>query len=85
MLKLIEDLPPTVLRVEASGSVTHEDYQNILIPNAETMMAKGPIKMLYVIGDDFIGYEFEALWDNSAFGVKHWADFSRIAVVADHA
>ena len=45
MLKLIEDLPPTVLGVEASGKVTHEDYQNILIPNAEAMMAKGPINM----------------------------------------
>ncbi len=85
MLTLIENLPPTVLGVEASGKVTHEDYLNILIPNAEAMMAKGPIKMLYVIGDNFTGYEIEALWDDGAFGVKHWHDFSRIAVVADHA
>jgi hypothetical protein len=83
MLKLIEDLPPDVLGLEASGKVTHEDYQNILIPKAEAMMAKGPIKMLYVIGADFTGYELEALWDDSAFGVKHWHDFSRVAVVAD--
>lgn len=46
MLTLIENLPPTVLGVEASGKVTHEDYLNILIPSAEAMMAKGPIKML---------------------------------------
>lgn len=84
MLKLIEDLPPTVLGVEASGKVTHEDYLNVLIPNAEAMMAKGPIKMLYVIGDNFTGFELGALWDDGAFGVKHWHDFSRIAVVADH-
>ena len=85
VLKLIDGLPPTVLGVEASGKVTHEDYMNILIPNAEAMLAKGPIRMLYVIGDDFIGYELEALWDDGAFGVKHWHDFSQIAVVADHA
>lgn len=84
MLKLIEDLPPMVLGVEASGKVTHEDYRKILIPSAEAMLAKGPIKMLYVIGEDFIGYELEALWDDGAFGVKHWHDFSRIAVVADN-
>jgi hypothetical protein len=60
MLKLIEDLPPDVLGLETSGKVTHEDYQNILIPKAEAMMAKGPIKMLYVIGADFTGYELEA-------------------------
>jgi SpoIIAA-like len=85
VLKLIEDLPPTVLGIEASGKITHEDYLNVLIPNAEAMMAKGPIKMLYVIGDDFTGFELGALWDDGAFGLKHWHDFSCIAVVADHA
>jgi len=85
MLKLIEDLPPEVLGIEAAGKVTHEDYQNILIPRAEAMMAKGPIKMLYVIGAEFTGYELEALWDDSTFGVKHWRDFSHVGVVADQA
>ncbi|MDD4933571.1 MAG: STAS/SEC14 domain-containing protein [Methylacidiphilaceae bacterium] len=85
MLKLIEAMPPDVLGVEATGKVTHEDYRNILIPRAEAMMAKGPIKMLYVISSDFTGYELEALWDDSAFGLKHWHDFRRVAVVADQA
>ena len=83
MFKLIEDLPPDVLAIEATGKVTHEDYQNFLIPKAEAMMAKGPVKLLYVAGEGFDGYELEALWDDSAFGVKHWHDFARIAVVAD--
>ena len=47
------------------------------------MMASGPIRMLYVIGKDFTGYEAGALWDDSAFGIKHWRDFSRVAVVGD--
>ena len=85
MFRLIEDLPPGVLGIEASGKVTHEDYQNILIPRAEAMIAKGPVKLLYVAGKDFEGYELEALWDDSAFGVKHWHDFTRVAVVADQA
>ena len=41
--------------------------------------------MLYIIGKDFTGFELEALWDDSVFGLKHWHDFSRIAVVTDHA
>jgi SpoIIAA-like len=48
-LKFIDGLPPDVLAVEAKGKVTHEDYQHTLIPKAEAMMAKGPIKMLYVL------------------------------------
>lgn len=83
MLKLIEDLPAQTLGVEAAGKVTHEDYQKLLIPKAEAMMAKGPIRMIYVIGKDFSGYEVGALWDDGTFGIRHWRDFSRVAVVAD--
>ena len=85
MFTLIEGLPADVLAIEASGQVTHQDYQGVLIPTAEGLMAKGPIKMLYVIGPKFTGFELGALWDDSAFGMKHWHDFSRIAVVTDHA
>jgi hypothetical protein len=84
MFRFIEGLPPDVLAVEATGKVTHSDYRDTLIPKAEAMMAKGPVRMLYVIGKEFTGFELEALWDDSAFGFKHWYDFSRIAVVTDH-
>ena len=85
MFKFIEGLPQDVLAIEASGKVTHDDYRNTLIPKAEAMMAKGPIKMLYVIGKDFASFELQALWDDGAFGLRHWYDFSHIAVVTDHA
>ena len=62
MLIILEGLPPDVLGVEAVGKVTHEDYRKVLIPRAEAMMAKGPIKMIYVVGKEFTGYELEALW-----------------------
>ena len=83
MLKLMEGLPANVLGVEATGKVTHEDYKRVLIPAAEAMMAQGPIKMLYFAGPAFTGYELEALWDDGAFGIKHWREFGRIAMVTD--
>jgi len=82
MLRLIEDAGGR--GIEAIGKVTHEDYKTILILRAEAMIAKGPTKILYVAGQDFEGYELEALWDDGAFGVKHRHDFTR-AVVADQA
>lgn len=83
MLKLIDGMPPDVLTVEATGKITREDYRNSLIPRAEAMMAKGPIRMLYVVSKEFTGFELEALWDDGKFGLKHWRDFNHIAVVAD--
>lgn len=84
MFKFIDGLPSDVLAVEAKGQITHDDYRTALIPKAEVMMAKGPIKMLYLVGEAFTGFDLEALWDDGAFGLKHWHDFSRIAVVTDH-
>ena len=85
MFKLIGDLPPDVLGIEAAGKVTHDDYKNFFTPKVEAMLAKGPVKLLFAVGEGFEGYELEALWDDAAFGVKHWRDFSRIAAVADPA
>jgi hypothetical protein len=45
MFKFIEGLPPNVMEIEATGKVTHDDYQNSLVPKAEAMFAKGPIRM----------------------------------------
>lgn len=83
MFKPIQGLPPGVLAIEAIGKVTHQDYQEVLIPAAEALLAKGPISVLFVAGPDFAGYDLEALWDDAEFGVKHWRDFTRIAVVSD--
>ena len=85
MFRFVDGLPSDVMAIEAIGKVTHDDYRNILIPKAEAMMAKGPIRMLFVIGKEFTGFEPEALWDDGAFGIKHWRDFIRIAVVTEHA
>ena len=84
MFKSIDGLPANVLAIEASGQITHQDYRDTLIPMAKGLMGKGPIKMLYVIRPDFTGFNLEALWDDSAFGVKHGHEFSQIAVVTDH-
>jgi hypothetical protein len=84
VLKFIDGLPSDVLAIEAIGRVTHADYRDTLIPRAEALIAKGPVKLLYVVGKEFTGFELEALWDDSTFGFRHWHDFSRVAVVTDH-
>lgn len=83
MLTLIDGLPPDVLGVEATGVVTHEDYRKVLIPAAEAKLTRGPVRMLYLAGAAFSGYELDAMWDDAAFGLKHWRDFVRIAVVTE--
>jgi SpoIIAA-like len=85
MFRFLDDMSSNVLAIEATGKVTHEDYCNTLVSRVEAMSAKGPIRMLYVIGKEFTGFELEALWDDGKLGLKHWRDFSHVAVVADQA
>jgi len=74
MFKVIEGLPTDVLGVEATGKVTHADYVHTLIPNAESIMARGPLKLIFLIGTEFTGFELEALWDDATFGLRHWRE-----------
>lgn len=84
MFKMIEGLPDNVLGIEASGKVTQEDYTKNLIPHADEMMKKhGKIGLLYIVGSEFNGFELAALWEDMAYGMKHWSDVSHIAMVTD--
>jgi hypothetical protein len=85
MFTFIDDLPPNILGVEAAGKITHEDYQDRLIPKAEAMMAKGPIRVLSIVHSNLSDMTLEALWDDQKFGFKHWSDVSHMALVTDHA
>ncbi|MBI1173379.1 STAS/SEC14 domain-containing protein [bacterium] len=84
MFRQIEGLPADVLAVEATGEVSHADYRDWLIPRAEAMMGKGPVRMLYVLGAGFAGFDLRAMADDARFGQRHLHDFSRIAFVSDH-
>jgi hypothetical protein len=85
MYKFIDGLPADVLGIEAVGKITHEDYRDRLIPKAEAMMANGPIKALVVIRNELTDFSLGAMWDDQVFGLKHWRDASRLALVTDHA
>lgn len=85
MLTAITDLPKGAIGFSAAGTVTDEDYKKILIPTVEeALKTGGKIRFLYVLGPDFKGYAAGAMWDDSAFGMRHYFDFERIACVTDN-
>lgn len=84
MMKIIGNLPDEVLGIEAGGKITHDDYQKVLIPAAEEKIRRhDKIRMLFMLGD-MDGFEFAALWDDTKFGLTHWKEFTRIAIVTDN-
>ena len=84
MLKRIPTLPDHVVGVVASGEVTADDYETVLIPAIESVLArKGKIRTLYQVGPDFTGFTPGAMWDDMKVGLAHWQDWEKVAVVTD--
>ena len=51
-----------VVTVTATGTVTHDDYKDVLIPEVERQIkAQVPVRLLYVLGPEFDGYSAGAM------------------------
>lgn len=84
MIEIIPDLPDGVLGLIASGTVTAEDYESILIPAVNEATASGRARVLLVFGDGFEGYSADAALDDMKLGANTWGDFEKVAFVTDH-
>jgi ABC-type phosphate transport system ATPase subunit len=85
MLKIMNDLPDNVLGVSAEGKITGTDYETILIPAVESKLkAFKKIRMLYQLGNDFTGFDLNAIFDDAKIGLKHFSSWEKIALVSDH-
>jgi hypothetical protein len=84
MIRLLDDMPPGVLGLEAIDDVEEEDYQNVLVPAVDAAIAEhGKARIVYVLGPEFDEYEGDAVWEDLKLGVRHPTSFERIAIVTD--
>ena len=82
--EVLDGYPDDVAAFRAEGVITRDDYQKTLIPVLEERIsAQGKVKLLYWCGEEFEGFSAGAMWDDARFGLTHWGDFSKIAVVSD--
>lgn len=84
MLQFIKDLPDDVVGIHATGEVTKEDYDKVLIPRIDDLAKKqGKIKYLLVLETDVSNFSAAAWWDDLKIGLKHFTEWNKIAVVTD--
>lgn len=82
MIELIDSGNPRIAAVRLSGTLHDADYKRF-IPALEAALAQGAPIRLFARFEDFHGWDLHAAWDDFAFGVQHYADFARIALVGD--
>lgn len=84
MLERMKTATNDILAFRAVGKITDEDYKSALIPAVEEQIrTQGKARLVYVIGPEFESFGGKAMLDDALFGVKHWRDFERIALVTD--
>jgi SpoIIAA-like len=84
MLELLADLPDTVIGVRAVGEVEGDDYDDVLVPAIKDRLDRhDKVRLLYVLGAEFTGYEAEAMWGDTKLGLSTFNSYDRIAIVTD--
>ncbi|GAB3918880.1 SpoIIAA family protein [Mucilaginibacter boryungensis] len=84
MLQYINDLPPHVVGIRATGEVTKDDMEKVLIPRIDELVARqGEINYLLVPQTDVGNFTLSAWWDDLKLGLKNFTKWNKIAVVTD--
>lgn len=84
MLEILPGLPDNVLGIKAVGEVEEDDYDDVLEPAIDDRLSRHEkIRLLYILGPEFEGYDGEAIWEDAKLGTKTFTSYDRIAVVTD--
>ena len=84
MIELMSAMPENVLAFRASGMVTAEDYEEVLIPAIETaLQIQDKARVLFLADPGLEGFTPGAMWDDAKFGLSHFFSFEKFALVSD--
>ena len=82
MIETIETGSPKVVGLKLSGTLHDDDYKRF-VPMMEGIVTVVGKVRLFIQLKDFHGWDLHAAWDDLKFGLKHYSDFERIAMVGD--
>ena len=81
-IQLNEENAGKVLAVHVSGKLVKEDYEHF-VPEFERLVQQhGKLHLLFDM-TGFHGWEAAALWEDTKFAIKHFADIERLAMVGE--
>lgn len=84
MLQFINDLPSHVVGIRATGEVSKDDYDKVLIPRLNELVERqGEINYLLVLETDVSNFSVGAWWEDFMLGLKNFTKWHRIAIVSD--
>jgi hypothetical protein len=76
-------MPPGTVGVEAVGTVTEDDYRQVLAPALEDALKRREVRLLYILGEEFDSFSRGAAWADTKLWAKNLKGWERVAVVSD--
>ena len=83
MITQIRHMPIGTIGFEATGKVSQEDYETVLVPAVQAAMEAGRVRILYVLGDDFESYAPGAMWADTRLWAGNLKGWEKIAIATD--
>jgi hypothetical protein len=84
MLELMTEMPAHVVGIHATGDVTKDDYEKVLVPKIDELAKRqGDINYLLVLDTDVQNFSAASWLEDFKLGIKHFTHWNRIAVVTD--
>lgn len=82
MLQVMSGLPEFVVGIKASGHVTREELESVLIPAIDRQVEVfGEIYYLLVLETEVQNWDWGAWMSDAKIGLKHLSKWKKIAVV----
>ncbi|HTR52782.1 MAG TPA: STAS/SEC14 domain-containing protein [Kofleriaceae bacterium] len=86
MLERLSDLPTGIDGVSAVGTITKQDYEQVLRPLFDEARRGGRrVRLLYELGPRYTGFSAGAAWEDAKLGMSSLRLFEACAVVTDTA
>ncbi len=84
MLQIIPGFPGNVVGVQATGKVTKNDYEQVLIPALDALSKRvEKMSLLLLLETDITHFTPGAWMDDMLIGLKHFTKWNRVAIVTD--
>jgi SpoIIAA-like len=83
MISQIQTNHPRILGLRLSGKLKDEDYRTFVPAVDQVYAHSGGTLRLFVRLEDFQGWDLHGAWDDFKFGIKHYSDTDRIAMVGE--
>ena len=84
MLKIMDNVPANVVGFIATGEVTKQDYETVLIPAVDKAAKEfGELHFLLVLDTDVKNFTLGAWWNDAKVGLKHLTKWKKMAIVSD--